>query len=321
MSRSVKVLFIIGSKNQTQIMHKVSQHLPSNYECYFSTFYGDGWLKRWEKRGWLEATIMGKWCQKENADYCQKHGLEYDYRGEQHDYDLVFMTTDMVIPSNIKKCKKILIQEGIIEPVDWRFNTAKLLGLPRVLADTAMLGLSDDYTHFCVFSEGYKKEFIKRGVKPNKIMVTSVPNFDNVDRYRKNDFPHKDFVLVPTSNHRETARPHDRVAFIKKVLKIAGDRQIIFKLHPREIVDRATKEIEEHAPGSLVYATGNTEEMVANCSCLIATYSTVVLTAAALGKEIYSDYPKELLNELKPLQNGGKSAKTIATLGVELIEN
>ncbi|MEZ5023588.1 MAG: hypothetical protein R2728_10090 [Chitinophagales bacterium] len=158
----------------------------------------------------------------------------------------------MTVPNNIKKTKKILIQEGMIEPVDWRFKTAKLLGLPRVLADTAMLGLSDDYEYFCVFSEGYKKEFIKRGVKPNKIMVTSVPNFDNVDRYRKNDFPHKDFVLVPTSNHRETARPHDRVAFIKKVLKIAGNRQIIFKLHPREIVDRATKEIEEHAPGSLV---------------------------------------------------------------------
>ena len=60
--------------------------------------------------------------------------------------------------------------------------------------------------------------------------------------------------------------------------------------------------------------------MAANCAVLVASYSTVVLTAAALGKEIYCDYSNELLNELKPVQNNGTAAKTIANLGVELME-
>ncbi len=321
MSKSKKILFIIGTNNQTTILHSIARQLPDDYDCYFATLYGDGWLKFWSQMGWLEYTIISKWCRKKNEEYCEEHNLNYDFRGESHNWDLVFMTTDMMIPDNISKAKKVLIQEGIVEPVDWRFHTAKLLGLPRVLADTAMLGLSNDYDYFCVFSNGYKKEFIKRGVNGDRIRVTSVPNFDNVEQYKNNDFPHKDFVLVPTSNHRETKRPHDRIGFLKKVVKMANGQQIIFKLHPREIVDRATKEIETHAPGSLVYATGNTEEMVANCSKLIATYSTVVLTAAALDKEIYCDYSNELLNELKPVQNGGTSAKTIANLGIELIEN
>jgi hypothetical protein len=92
-------------------------------------------------------------------------------------------------------------------------------------------------------------------------------------------------------------------------------------LHPREHFDRAIKEIKDHAPDSMIYTSGNTNDMVANCAFVVSTYSTVILGAAAMGKKVYSDfYSQELLEELKPIQNGGTSARAIANLGVELIE-
>lgn len=320
MAKKKRILFVLGSHNQTTLIHKIANNLNEDYECHFTSLYGDGWVKRWTDRGWLEFSIMGKWCIQQNKEYCSRNGMQYVYRGNDEIYDLVITTSDLHIPNNIRKSGFIMVQEGIIEPQDWRFHTAKIFGLSRLLADTSMLGLSNEFKRFFVFSEGYKKEFVRRGVDGSKISAIGVPNFDNVEEYYNNDFPHKDYILVPTSNHRETKRPHDRIGFINKVLEIANGRDIIWKLHPREDHERAVREIEEHAPGTLVYTKGNTEQMVANSSMLIATYSTVVLTAAALNKEIISDYPEEELNALKPIQNGGTSAKIIADYAIEILE-
>ena len=96
---------------------------------------------------------------------------------------------------------------------------------------------------------------------------------------------------------RETYKYENRKKFIKRALKIANGRQLIFKLHPNELVERAKQEINLYAPGALVYSQGKTEEMIANCDILITRFSSVVYVGLALGKEVYSDFDLEMLVE------------------------
>src|SRR5262249_38211309 len=161
-------------------------------------------------------------------------------------------------------------------------------GIPRVFANTAAFGLSDGYEVFCVASPGARNLFRAKGIRDEKMIVTGIPNFDQVDAYRNNDFPHRDFVLICTSNARETFKYHDRVRFLRDALTIAADRPVIFKLHPAEQHGRATQEVLSIAPDALILTDGNTEHMIANCTALVAQYSTVAFTAALLGKEVYS---------------------------------
>lgn len=74
-------------------------------------------------------------------------------------------------------------------------------------------------------SEGYKKLFIKKGVNPNKIVVTGIPNFDNVNEILNNDFPYKNFALVATSVSRETFKYENRKKFIldAKILQMVNN--------------------------------------------------------------------------------------------------
>src|SRR5262249_49008957 len=152
------------------------------------------------------------------------------------------------------------------------------LGIPRVFANTAAFGLSDGYEVFCVASPGAPDLFRAKGIRNEKMVVTGIPNFDNVGAYVKNDFPLRDFVLICTSNARETFKYHDRRRFLRDALAIAAGRPIIFKLHPAEQHDRATREIQSVAPDALILADGNTEHMIANCAALVAQYSTVAFT-------------------------------------------
>lgn len=87
---------------------------------------------------------------------------------------------------------------------------------------------------------------------------------------------------------------------------------MIFKLHPNEKVERATREINKYAPGALVFDSGNTNEMIANCDILITKYSTVVYVGLALGKEVFSAFNINMLKRLMPMQNAGNSHKNIA---------
>jgi hypothetical protein len=120
-------------------------------------------------------------------------------------------------------------------------------------------------------------------------------------------------VLACTSPLRELFRREDREAFIRKAVKIAGGRQLIFKLHPIENVERATREIRAHAPGAMIFATGSAEEMIANCDALITRFSSTAFVGVALGKETYSDFDIDELRRLMPLQNGS-AALNIASV-------
>ena len=187
------------------------------------------------------------------------------------------------------------------------------------MAGTSANAISDSYDFYCVASEGYQDLFIRKGAKPEKMRVTGIPNFDDCKQYYENDFPHKGYVLVCTSDLREKFRYENRKKFIEYAVEIADGRQLIFKLHPNENFDRATQEINRWAPGALVYSLGSAEEMIANCDVLTTSFSSTVYVGLALDKMVYSSLPMDELKALKPWQNGC-AAELIADVCREVIE-
>lgn len=314
-----KILFICGSLNQTTMMYKIAQHLMGDYDCYFTPYYGDGVVRLFTRMGLLDFTILGGRFKRQTDEFLDAKCCKIDYEGRTNNYDLVVTCSDLIVQKNIKKKNIILVQEGMTDPENFAYHLVKKLNLPRYIASTSTTGLSDAYQRFCVASEGFKKHFVNKGVKADKIVVTGIPNFDDCQKYLKNSFPYRDYVLVTTSDARETFKPDRRKAFIKRALKIANGRQTIFKLHPNEKPKRA-EEIRRIVPDAVVFHDGNAHEMVANCQVLITQYSSLVFTGLALNKEVYSYFDVERLKEMTPIQNGGTSAKNIAEICKEYLQ-
>jgi hypothetical protein len=174
-----------------------------------------------------------------------------------------------------------------------------------------VFGLTKKYEKFCVASEGYRRQFLAEGIAPDKLVVTGIPNFDDFARFRDNDFPHHGYVLVCTSDGRETMMTVDRPALLRRSVQIAAGRQLIFKLHPNENVERSTREILAIAPNALIFAEGNAEEMVANCDVLITEHSSLTFCGLALNKEVHTNLPLEQVAALTPVQNR-RAAEEIA---------
>jgi len=315
-----KILYICGSLNQTTQMHQISKELPE-YDAYFTPYYADGYgyIKLLIKAGLLDFSILGGQAKERTFKYLRENNLNLDLYGKNHDYDLVFICSDLLIPRNIRKKKIILVQEGMTDPENFAYYLVKYLKLPRWAASTSVTGLSNAYNKFCVASEGYKELFIEKGIDPNKIEITGIPNFDNCKEFEDNNFPHHGYVLVATSDMRETYKYENRKKFIQNAFRIANGRQLIFKLHPNENYERAVEEINKYAPGSLVYHQEKIEPMIANSDVLITRFSTVVYIGLALGKEVYSDFDVESLKQLVPIQNNGTSALNIAQIGRRLL--
>ena len=314
-----RIFFICGSMNQTTQMHQISKHL-TDYAHSFSPYYCDGFDEILRRLRLIEFTIAGNKVVGRCRTYLQNHGLLIDYRGKNRPYDLVVTCSDVYLQKNIRDNRIVLVQEGITAPESIMFHLVKRFRfLPRWMADTAATGLSDAYRAFCVASEGYRDFFIRKGVRPEKIVVTGIPNFDDCRRYCTNDFPYRSYVLACTSPLREIFQREDREAFIRRAVEIAGGRQLIFKLHPIENVERATREIRAHAPGAMVFATGSAEEMIANCDVLLTRFSSTAFVGVALGKETYSDFDMDELRRLMPLQNGS-AALNIANVCRRVIE-
>jgi hypothetical protein len=309
--RTGRVLFVGGSLNQTTMMHKIARELPE-HECVFTPFYADGFLQALADRGRLDFTILGGAARAMTRSYLRDHGLAVDERGRNGAYDLVVTGTDLVVPGNLRGRPVVLVQEGMTDPEDWRYHAVRAFGLPRFLANTSMTGLSDAYAAFCVASSGYRDLFVRKGASPDRLVVTGIPNFDDARSFLDNDFPHRGYVLGATSCLRETWKAEDRRGFIRRCLEVADGRPLLFKLHPNEDHPRATREIRAQAPRALVFPTGNTNHMIANCDVLVTRYSSVVYVALALGKEVQADVPIERLRDLLPIQNRGTSARRIA---------
>ena len=306
-----RVLFICGSMNQTTQMHQIAQQLVE-CDCFFTTYYDDGYPMTLKRLRLTETTPLGYKISARSFAYLQRHNLAIDQEGLNGPYDLTVTCSDLIVPGNIRQRPVVLVQEGMTDPEGFWFRAwRKYPWLPRWFAGTAVTGLSHQYTTFCVASEGYKRHFVSKGADPARIVVTGIPNFDNCRRFLDNTFPERDFVLVCTSDVRETFGFEDRKAFILNAVRIANGRPLVFKLHPNERVGRATREIARHAPHAHVYATGSAEEMIANCSVLITRYSSTAYVGLALGKEVHSDFDVDDLRQKLPIQTGG-AAEAIA---------
>jgi hypothetical protein len=298
-----------------QIGRELAEH-----NCYYTPFYCDRVLRFLSKFSLLDFTVMAGPLRARSMRYLQEARVSIDDRGEARDYDLVLTCTDLIIQNNLHGKRIVLIQEGLTEPEGFIYQLVKYLKIPRFLANTAAFGLSGEYEVLCVASPGYRDLFIAKGIRPEKVIITGLPNFDNIESYRDNDFPFRNFVLVATSNARETFKRDNRREFIRRALEIARGRQIIFKLHPAERWERAIREIRSIVPDAIILTDGNTEHMIANCCVLVAQYSTVAFTAAALGKEVHSYIDPEVLRQILPIQNGGTSGRRIGEVCRRLIE-
>lgn len=297
----------------TRMTHAVGRHLRDEFDCWFSPFYSDGLYDIVASHSnLLDFTILGGNFRRQTDAYLQLHNLPIDYRGDAREYDLYVATSDLYVPKNLRHKPFILIQEGMTDPEGFMYRMVRRFKLPRYLASTSTNGLSNQYRYFCVASEGYRDLFIGKGVRPEKLIVTGIPNFDNAAAHLDNDFPLRGYVLIATSDTRETYKFDNREKFLHQAVEIAAGRPMIFKLHPNEQFDRAIREIREVVADATIYTDGNTDHMIANCEALICQYSTVVYTGLALGKEVHSYFDIDMLRRLLPMQNGGASGSHIA---------
>ncbi|MBV9493794.1 MAG: hypothetical protein JOZ54_06080 [Acidobacteria bacterium] len=308
---SKRALFIGGSVNQTKQVLAVADALPE-VDAYFTPYYCDGLMEVARRLGLLEWTVIGDSWRKHSIDLLRKRNVKMDADGRSGNWDLVVTASDLVIPHNIRHSRIVLVQEGMTDPEGFGFQLRRFLPfLPVWVAGTAGTGTSGMYDRFCVASDGYRDLFIGKGAPAERVVVTGIPNFDDCASYRNNEFPHRDYVLVCTSDTRETFKRDNRADFLRHCVKIAAGRPLIFKLHPNENVERNTKEIAEVVPDALVFAKGSAEEMVANCATLIVQYSTLAYVGLALGKEVFAYTDLALLRRLLPVQ-GGRAAERIA---------
>jgi hypothetical protein len=309
-----KVLLIGGSLNQTTQMHQIAKQL-TDFEFFFSPLYADGLEDIAARQGWLDHTALGGQHRKDTLEYLSDHRLPVDDHAKHHKYDLVITCTDLILPANIRNSRLVLVQEGITTPENSLYHLVKTIPfMPRYLANTSATGLSDAYDLFCIASEGYRDLFIRKGVRPEKLAVTGIPNFDHLSSFIENSFPYQGYVLVATTPLRENMQFEDRGAFIRRCVNIAAGRQLIFKLHPLEDFKRASKEIQRLAPGALIYTSGNINPMIANAEVVITQQSTCTYVAIALNKEVYSMLNVQELRRLMPIQNNGSSAQHIGSL-------
>lgn len=310
-------MFITGSVNQTLQMHQIAAELPE-FDCWFSQVFTDSPFLNFlvERTPLLNGTVMAGQFRENSERYLKNHGLQIDYKAQLNTYDLVVFCSDLIVPKRLRVKKTVWVQEGMVDKFTLLSKLVKAFKLPPFLCgNTSLNGSSNICDVFCAASAGYKQYFAKTGTENRKIAVTGIPNYDNLRQFLNNDFPHRNYVMVATTDMRETYRFENRPAFIKEAVKIAAGRPLLFKLHPNEDVKRAEREIRKYAPaGTLIYNSGNTNHMIANCCELITQYSTVVYTGIILGKKVHSWFNVDELKRLAPVQNNGGSAKKIAQI-------
>lgn len=316
-----RALLICGSQHQTRQMLQIAAALPE-IEARFTPYYVEGALEVARRAGLLDRTIAGGHWRDACLSTLREAGVAVDDRGRGGPYDLVVTAQDAYVPKGVRGGPLVLVQEGMTDPEDFLYHLVRVFrSLPLWLAGTAAFGQSDAYVKFCVGSEGYADFFAERGVRRDKMVVTGVPDFDDCARHRAAPFPHRGYVLVATSDGRETLKRDDREGFLRRACAIAAGRPMIFKLHPNEDFARARREIAAIAPTARVLTGGSAEVMVAHCDALVCEWSTLAYVGLALGKPVHSNFDARLLKRLLPLQHGRAAANVAAVcrevLGLE----
>ena len=299
-------------------MHQISSFLSDEYDCWFTQFYPDYEFETWPLRwGILENTIMSGHFKADADKYLRDHGLQSDYRGEKNEYDMTVHCTDLIVARKAKKAKTVWVQEGMIDELTpWSKVVKASRIIPRYFAlGTALNGSSNLCDIYCVASEGYKNYLEKMGTDRSKMIITGIPNFDDIPSFAHNNFTLRDYVLIATSDIRECFGKEDRIGFLKKCKETVAGRPVIFKLHPNEIRERAINEIRQiFGENAKVYTEGNSNHMVANCRELITQFSTLAYVGIVLGKKVHSFFDLNDLYRLVPQQNEATSARKIADI-------
>jgi hypothetical protein len=312
-----RALFICGSVNQTEQLRKIAAELPE-FEARFTPYYGDRHVELLRQTGLLESTIGGNKLRERCLGHLRRAGLRLDLEGRAGGYELVVTCSDLTVPENTRGARLVAVQEGILDRPTLLFGAVKRWGvLPRWLGGTAATGLSGRYDRFCVASDGYRDYFARQGAPRERLVVTGIPNFDDCAQYLRQPFAHRGYVLVCTSDARETLKRDDRDRFLSRVVGIAQGRPLIFKLHPNEQPARALAEIARHAPRARVYTEGSAEVMVAHCDELVTQWSSLAFVGLALGKPTHSHHDVAELRRLLPLQHR-RAARHIADVCREL---
>ena len=299
-------------------MQRIAREL-AEFQAAFTPFYGNPFDQFFIRAGLAEMTIAGQKLRRRCLSYLEREGLEIDLDGARGGYALCVTCSDVIVQHNLK-APIVLVQEGILdrEGLLWPLLSRFPRLLPRWLAGTAATGLSLRYERFCVASDGYRDLFIRRGVPAERLVTTGIPNFDDCAAFHDNDFPHRRYVLVCTSDARETLKIDRRRRFIERAVRIARGRQLIFKLHPNEAA-RSADEVRRWAPNAIVYREGPTDAMIANCDVLVTQYSSTAFVGLALGKEVHSYFPLSELRRLLPVQNRS-AARNIASVCREILQ-
>src|SRR5437764_888906 len=105
-----KILFITGSMNRTSQMYQISRHL-ADFDCWFSQLFPDtGLLKTLVKYTNLaDGTIIANHFRTKSEKYLQQQGVQIDYEGNKHKYELVVFCTDMIVPKKFRQTKTIWV--------------------------------------------------------------------------------------------------------------------------------------------------------------------------------------------------------------------
>src|ERR1700756_2232624 len=171
-----KILFIIGTPNQTTQMHQISKFLDDSFDCYFSQIFSNhSAFEIVVKSGILNHTIFAGEIKQKADKYLTDNHLKNDYQAKifNNKYDLVVVCTDMVLPKSLQGIKTVWVQEGMIDGYNWAAKIVKALKLPAVLAmSTALNGSSNQCDIYCVGSFGYKSYIAEKGTDISKIAVT-----------------------------------------------------------------------------------------------------------------------------------------------------
>jgi hypothetical protein len=320
-----KIICLVGSLNQTKQLHLISNYLKDDYDIYFTQLFGDGmFLKMVAESGIVDNTVFGRNSSftLNSRDYIESNNLNYDYRANSRgiNYDLALLSTDMIVPKEFRKIKTIWVQEGMIDKLGSMSRLVKKVGLPEFFTgDTSLNGTSNRADIYCSMSFGYKDYFSQWGTKKEKILVTGVPNFDNIDEFKNDSYHESGFILIATSDIRELGGNENRTDFFEKCVKIANGRKVIYKPHPNESRERVTKELMQVIPNAEIIYKPILDTLIAHCDTLITQWSSSVYVGLVLGKTVYSYFPMEELEAKKPIQNGGKSAEIIANIAREFI--
>jgi hypothetical protein len=230
-----RVLLVCGSLNQTTMMHKIGVELSRGHECVYTPFYADAPLRLLKPVGLLDHTILAGRFRRVTEEYLRDQGLPVDDAGRRGGYDLALTCSDLVVPKNLRRQPLVLVQEGMTDPETVVYHLVRKLNLPRWIASTSTTGLSLAYERFCVASEGYRRLFERKGVPPERLVVTGIPNYDDCVSFLANDFPHRGYVLAATSDTPRVFK-RDRPEGVRRRARprLAAGRPMFFKLHPNE---------------------------------------------------------------------------------------